>query len=85
VDPWHIINILGYITLNFLPISLMIMAVLEIFQALMWVGVHIGKFFIDAGVRYILDTIITWCGNMLVSGWLAVLLHYYNRLNVVMD
>ena len=63
----------------------MIMGGLEIFQALIWVGVRIGKFFIDIGVRNILDTIITWCGNMLVSGWLAVLLHYYNRLNVVMD
>jgi len=48
----------------------MIMAALEIFQALIWVGVRIGKFFIDVGVRNILDTIITWCGNMVVSGWL---------------
>jgi len=63
----------------------MIMAALAIFQALICVGVCIGKFFIDIGVRNILDTIITWCGYMLLSGWLAVLLHYYNRLNVVMD
>jgi len=50
------------------------------------VGVVIGKFFIDVGVRNILDTIITWSGYVLLSGWLPVcLLHYYNRLNVVMD
>ena len=59
MDPWHIINILGYITLNFLPILLMIMGGLEIFQALIWVGVRIGKFFIDIGVRNILDKKIT--------------------------
>jgi hypothetical protein len=49
----------------------MIMAALAIFQALICVGVGIGKFLIDLGVRNILDTKITWSGNMLVSGWLA--------------
>jgi hypothetical protein len=34
----------------------MIMAALEIFQALIWVGVRIGNFFIDIGVRNILVT-----------------------------
>jgi hypothetical protein len=32
------------------------MAALAIFQALIWVGVDIGKFLIDLGVRNILDT-----------------------------
>jgi len=65
----------------------MITAALAIFQALIWVGVGIGKFFIDIGVRYILDTKISWSGNTLVSGWLAgfFCLHYYNGLNAVMD
>jgi hypothetical protein len=49
----------------------MITAALAIFQALIWVGVGIGKFFIDIGVRYILDTKISWSGNTLVPGWLA--------------
>jgi hypothetical protein len=50
------LNILGFITPNFLPISLIIMAPVAIFQALMWVRVYRGKFFIDIGVRNILDT-----------------------------
>ena len=49
----------------------MIMAALAIFWALIWVEVGTGKFLIDLGVRDILDTKITWSGNMLVSGWLA--------------
>ena len=39
----------------------------------------IGKFLIDLGVRNIFDTIHTW------SGWLYVLLHYYNGWIVLMD
>ena len=49
----------------------MIMAAVAIYLALFWVGVAIGKLFIDLGVRSILDTKITWSGNMLLSGWLA--------------
>ena len=45
----------------------------------------IGKFFLDIGVRNILDTKITWSGNMLVSDWLSVSLYYYNGLNAGMD
>ena len=63
----------------------MIIAALAIFQALIFVGVGIGKLLIDLGLRNILDTIITWTGNMLVSGRLSVSLHYYNGLNVVID
>ena len=58
----------------------MIMAALAIFQALIWVGVDIGKFLIDLNVRNILDTKITWSGNMLVSGWLSISLHCNNGL-----
>jgi hypothetical protein len=67
----------------------MIMAALAIFQALIWVGVGIGKFLIDVHVRNILDTKFTWFGNVLVSGWpagwLSVLLRYCNGLNAVID
>jgi hypothetical protein len=51
-----------------LSICLIIIAALAIFQALNCVGVGVGKFLIYLGVRNILDTIITWSGNMLVSG-----------------
>jgi len=49
----------------------MIMAAFTIFQAMIWVGVGIGKFLIVLGVKNILDTKITWFGNMPVSGWLT--------------
>jgi len=54
----------------------MIMAALAIFQALIWVGVDIGKFLIGIDIRNILDTTITWSGNILVSGWLFRCLLY---------
>jgi hypothetical protein len=63
----------------------MIIAALAVFQALIFVGVGIGNFLIDLGLRNILDTKITRSGNMLVSGRLSVSLHYYNGLNAVMD
>jgi len=44
VDWTHIIHVLGYITPKFLPISLMIMAVLAIFQAWIWLEVCVAKF-----------------------------------------
>jgi TM2 domain-containing membrane protein YozV len=61
------------------------MAALAIFQPWIWVGVGIDKFLIDLGGKNISDTIITWCGSMLTSGWLAVSLHYTKGLNAVMD
>jgi hypothetical protein len=85
LDPWHIIHILGLITANFLLICLIVMAGLAIFQARMWVVIVTCKLLIDLGVRNFSNTTVTWPGNMLVSGWLSVLLHYRNRLNVVMD
>jgi hypothetical protein len=63
----------------------MIMGALAIFQAWIWLGVGIGKLLIDLGVRNIFDTKITWSGSMVASGWLAVLLRYFNGLNVLMD
>ena len=63
----------------------MIMGALAIFLTSIWVLVHTDKFIINIGVRNILDTKITWSGNMLRSGWLVVSLHYYNRLNAVMN
>jgi len=49
------------------------------------VGVGIGKFLIDLGGKNIFDTKITFSGSLLTAGWLAVLLHYNNGLNAVMD
>ena len=52
-------------------------------------GVFIGKMIIDLDVRNILDTKITWSGNVLLSGWLSlclsVSLHYYCGLFAVME
>jgi len=47
----------------------MIMVALGIFVILILVGVDIGKFLIDLGVRNILYTKITWSGTCYV--WLA--------------
>jgi len=77
--PWHIIHLLGFITLNFLPICLMIMAALAIFQAWVSVGVGIGKSF-----KNILAMKSTYSGCVLASGWLPVSLCSYNELNVIM-
>ena len=52
-DPLDIIHILGLITPNFLPICVMIIAALTIFQACIWVGVHIGKGLIYTQIRQI--------------------------------
>jgi hypothetical protein len=54
------------------------MAASAIFQALICVGVNVGKFLIGLGVRNVLGTKITWSGKMLVSGRLSVSLHYCN-------
>jgi len=67
---------LSFITPNFLPICLMIMAASAVFQALICVGVGIGKLLIDVGVRNNVDTKITWSGNVLVSGWLCLCLFH---------
>jgi hypothetical protein len=42
LDPWHIVHILGFVFLNYLPICLMIVAPLAIFQVWVWVGVYLG-------------------------------------------
>ena len=42
LDPWHIIHILGFITPNYLPICLMIVVTLAIFQVWVGVGVYLG-------------------------------------------
>ena len=56
MDPYSIIHILGFITPNFLPICVMIIAALAIFQAWISVGVGIGKFLNDLGARNIFNT-----------------------------
>jgi len=54
LDPWNIIHILGFIIPKFLPIFVMIIAGLAIFQALIYVG--IGMFLNGLGVRNIFNT-----------------------------
>jgi hypothetical protein len=62
------------------------MTAVAIFQALICVGVGIGKFFIDVNVRNILHTKLHGVGTCECLGsWLAVSLHYFNGLNAVMD
>ena len=55
MDPWNIFHILGFIIPKFLPIFVVIIAALAIFQALMWVGVGIGKFINGLDVRNIFN------------------------------
>ena len=47
---------LGFLTPYFLPIFVIIIAALAIFQAWICVGVSKGKFLNDLGARNILDT-----------------------------
>jgi len=56
LDPHSIIHKLGFIIPNFLPIFVMIIAALGIFQARVLVGVSIGKFLNGLGVRNIFNT-----------------------------
>ena len=70
LDPWNIIHILRFITPNFLPIFVMIIAALAIFQALICVGVGVGKFLNGLGVRNIFNTKLH-CWEHAVF-WLAV-------------
>jgi len=85
MDPLHTIHILCFITPNILPIFVMIMVTLAIFQPWILVEGGIGKFLIDRGGKNIFDTKITWSGSVRTSGWLSVSLHYSNGLNGVMD
>jgi len=56
LDPWSIIHILGFIIPNFLPIFVMIIAVLAIFEAWVCVGVSKSKFLNVSDVRNIFNT-----------------------------
>ena len=56
LDPYSIIHILGFIIPNFLPIFVMIIAALAIFQAWICVGVSKGKFLNGLGARNIFNT-----------------------------
>ena len=47
------------------------MAALVNFHAWISLGVGIGKFLIDLGVRNVFDTKITWCGIVLTAGWFS--------------
>jgi len=71
----------SFITLNSLPIFVMIMAALGIFQAWIWVLMGIGKFLIELCVTNIVDKKLH---GLHLAGWLAVSLHYCGGLNVVM-
>ena len=82
----HHKHILGFITPNILPICLMIMAALAMCQALMWLGVGVGKFLIVLGARNIFDknNMIWEHAGIWLAGWLSVSLNYWNGLNAVM-
>jgi len=62
----------SFITLNSLPIFVMIMAPLGIFQAWIWVIMGIGKFLIELGVRNIVDKNLHGLAACYI--WLAVCL-----------
>jgi len=68
--PWNTIHILGFITPKLLTIFVMIVAVLEIFQAWIYVRVGIGKLLNGLGVRNIFNTNYTVWEH--ASVWLAV-------------
>jgi len=42
LDPWHIVDILGFITSNYLPLCLMIVVTLAIIEVWVGVGVYLG-------------------------------------------
>ena len=63
-------HMLGFITPNFLPIFVMIIAALAIFQAWICVGVSKGKLLNDLGVRSNLTQNYTVWEH--ASVWLAV-------------
>jgi len=54
LDLWHIIHIQGFITPNFLPVCLMVMAALAIVHACFWVGLGLGKCLISSQIRHVL-------------------------------
>jgi len=56
LDLWNIIDILGFITPNFVPIFVMIIAALAIFQARIRFGVSKGNSLNALGVRNISNT-----------------------------
>jgi len=56
LDPWSIIHTLGFIIPNFLPIFVMIIAALAVFEAWVCVGVSKGKLLNVSGVRNIFNT-----------------------------
>ena len=53
LGPLPIMHILGFITLNFLPIGLMIVAALTILLAWIWMWVGIGKCLIFVQIRHV--------------------------------
>jgi len=52
LDVWSIIHVLGFITPNFKPICVMIIAALAAFQSLIWMAVSIGKCLTSIGIRH---------------------------------
>ena len=61
LDPWHIVNILGFITQHFLSNCLMIISALAIYQAWIWLRVGRGKLLFDR----VLKTFSPWKVNVL--------------------
>jgi hypothetical protein len=71
LDPWKIVHILGFITVNFLPTWCVIMAASSIFQAWISMRMRIGNFLNVLDVGNILDTELRGLGTCLrLAGWL---------------
>jgi hypothetical protein len=52
LDPWNTIHILGFITPSFKPMCVIIIAALATYQALIWLGVSIGKCVTSIQIRH---------------------------------
>jgi len=86
LDPWNIIHTLGFITRSFLPIFVMIIAALAIFQAWIWVGVGIGSFLNGLCVRNIFNIKLHSLGACYcLAGCPSISLYYCRGLNAVME
>ena len=70
--------------LQILPVSVMIMAALAIFQAWICVGVGIGKFLFVYVLKTFSPQKLRFFGFMLASGLLPLSLRSYNGLDIIM-
>ena len=60
LDLWHIIHILRFISPNLLSNSVIIMEAIAIFQAWIWVLLHIGKCLIYSQIKHMVQLFEFW-------------------------